>query len=183
MASSVALAYYLYGMERAGRLSGRRFFGEHDWYREGPKNSSTTRTRSGASSGRAISRTGPGGRDQFLAALPGERAVARLDQQAAPRPKADWDNDADDISKPGGSRYPRLEIAPGRSALDLAGCGSQRLDRRRPDAGPIAYFNGHKVPEFTDEGMKNLRDFIEQGASSSPRPVAVRRSSTPDFVH
>ncbi len=33
------LLYYLYGLERAGRLSGRRFFGEaqnrHDWYREG----------------------------------------------------------------------------------------------------------------------------------------------------
>lgn len=27
--------YYQYGLERAGRLSGRRFFGEHDWYREG----------------------------------------------------------------------------------------------------------------------------------------------------
>ncbi len=27
--------YYLYGLERAGRLSARRFFGEHDWYREG----------------------------------------------------------------------------------------------------------------------------------------------------
>ncbi|MBI1312738.1 DUF4159 domain-containing protein [bacterium] len=29
------LFYYLYGLERAGRLSGRRFFGEHDWYRRG----------------------------------------------------------------------------------------------------------------------------------------------------
>ncbi len=29
------LFYYLYGLERAGRLSGRRFFGDHDWYREG----------------------------------------------------------------------------------------------------------------------------------------------------
>ena len=30
------LLYYLYGMERAGRLSGRRFFGDDkDWYREG----------------------------------------------------------------------------------------------------------------------------------------------------
>ena len=27
--------YHLYGLERAGRLSGQRFFGEHDWYREG----------------------------------------------------------------------------------------------------------------------------------------------------
>ncbi len=27
--------YFMYGLERAGRLSGRRFFGTHDWYREG----------------------------------------------------------------------------------------------------------------------------------------------------
>jgi hypothetical protein len=30
-----AVFYNLYGIERAGRLSGLRFFGEHDWYREG----------------------------------------------------------------------------------------------------------------------------------------------------
>jgi hypothetical protein len=27
--------YYLYGMERVGRLTGQRFIGDHDWYREG----------------------------------------------------------------------------------------------------------------------------------------------------
>lgn len=27
--------YYLYGVERVGRLTGRRFLGRHDWYREG----------------------------------------------------------------------------------------------------------------------------------------------------
>src|SRR5439155_11444251 len=27
--------YHLYGLERAGRLSGLRVFGEHAWYREG----------------------------------------------------------------------------------------------------------------------------------------------------
>ncbi|GAB4145862.1 MAG: DUF4159 domain-containing protein [Planctomycetaceae bacterium] len=29
------LLYYMYGLERAGRLSGRRFFGKYDWYRQG----------------------------------------------------------------------------------------------------------------------------------------------------
>ena len=29
--------YYLYGLERACRLAGRRFVGPHDWYREGAK--------------------------------------------------------------------------------------------------------------------------------------------------
>ena len=27
--------YYLYALERVGRLTGRRFIGNHDWYREG----------------------------------------------------------------------------------------------------------------------------------------------------
>jgi hypothetical protein len=31
------LFYYLYGLERAGRLSGQRFLGKHDWYRSGAR--------------------------------------------------------------------------------------------------------------------------------------------------
>ena len=33
--SQSGLFYYLYGVERVGRLTGRRFIGRHDWYREG----------------------------------------------------------------------------------------------------------------------------------------------------
>lgn len=33
--SRAGLLYYLYGIERIGRLTGRRYFGGHDWYREG----------------------------------------------------------------------------------------------------------------------------------------------------
>jgi len=29
------LFYYLYALERVGRLTGQRFFNQHDWYREG----------------------------------------------------------------------------------------------------------------------------------------------------
>ncbi len=29
--------YFLYGIERTGRLTGQRFLGDHDWYREGAK--------------------------------------------------------------------------------------------------------------------------------------------------
>jgi hypothetical protein len=31
------LLYYIYGLERAGRLTGLRFFGDHDWYRVGAR--------------------------------------------------------------------------------------------------------------------------------------------------
>ena len=34
-AGQACLYYYLYGLERAGRLTARRFIGDHDWYREG----------------------------------------------------------------------------------------------------------------------------------------------------
>lgn len=34
-ASPAAYYYYMYGLERVGRFSGRRFFEKHDWYREG----------------------------------------------------------------------------------------------------------------------------------------------------
>src|SRR5262249_40643882 len=33
----IALFYNLYGIERVGRLSGERFIGRYDWYREGCK--------------------------------------------------------------------------------------------------------------------------------------------------
>ena len=33
--SRSGLFYYLYGVERIGRLTGRRYIGRHDWYREG----------------------------------------------------------------------------------------------------------------------------------------------------
>lgn len=34
-AGSSSLFYYLYALERVGRMTGRRFIGGHDWYREG----------------------------------------------------------------------------------------------------------------------------------------------------
>jgi hypothetical protein len=35
--STLWLFYYLYGIERTGRMTARRFIGQHDWYREGAK--------------------------------------------------------------------------------------------------------------------------------------------------
>jgi hypothetical protein len=34
---AAARFYYLYSLERTGRITGRRFIGKHDWYREGTK--------------------------------------------------------------------------------------------------------------------------------------------------
>lgn len=47
-ADQAGLYYYLYGMERAGRMSGQRFFGEHDWYREGASRMVSSRNLDGS---------------------------------------------------------------------------------------------------------------------------------------
>ena len=68
--------YYLYGMERAGRLAGMRFFGEHDWYREGAEelvhdqNPLRVLARAAVEENRA-------GRDQLRAVVPGQGPGAR----------------------------------------------------------------------------------------------------------
>ena len=52
--------YYLYGLERAGRFGGVRFYGEHDWYREGAETlveAQNVRTGSWSRGGQVI----PGG--------------------------------------------------------------------------------------------------------------------------
>lgn len=46
--SAMTKFYYLYGLERAGRLSGRRFFGMHDWYRLGAAHLLKTQKGTGA---------------------------------------------------------------------------------------------------------------------------------------
>ena len=43
--------YYLYGMERAARLTGQRFFGTHDWYREGASSLVDTQGTNGSWTG------------------------------------------------------------------------------------------------------------------------------------
>ncbi len=42
------LSYYLYGLERVGRLSAQRFIGAHDWYREGAEHLVQTQNLSGS---------------------------------------------------------------------------------------------------------------------------------------
>lgn len=72
--------YHLYGLERAGRLSGSRFIGEYDWYREG------ARTRTPAKIRRFMaSRSDMGpvarGQHQFIAPLLVERTHPGAGQQ------------------------------------------------------------------------------------------------------
>lgn len=155
--------YYLYGMERAGRLSGRRFFGEHDWYREGAEKLVHDQDPLRGFWRGAIFEQDPVVATSFSLLFLAKGRSPVLINKLRHGPKADWDNDADDIRNLVGVVTRDWKSLLGGQLLTWQVVDPNVSTVEDLMQAPIAYFNGHKVPEFTDEGMKNLRDFIEQG--------------------
>ena len=147
--------YYLYGLERAGRLSGQRFFGGHDWYREGSAELVKTQDKlSGAWNGGAGLHASTSFALLFLAK--GRAPVLALKLRHGPG--SDWDNDRDDINN--------LTALVSRDWNHLLTWQVVNAEAARVDdllQAPIVFFNGHDEPEFSDEAKKKLRDFVDQG--------------------
>jgi hypothetical protein len=149
--------YYLYALERAGRLSGVRFFGGADWYRLGAEELVSTQNKAGGFW------RGAGQENELIATsfallfLAKGRAPVLINKLRHP-PVDDWDNDSDDVRNIVG-----IVSHDWRSLLTW-----QVVDPNAatvPDLlqAPIAFFNGHKAPQFTAEAKKKLRGFVEQG--------------------
>ena len=146
--------YYLYGLERAGRLTGQRFIGEHDWYREGAE-----RFVSLQNHGNGAWTTGGGGpivsTSFALLFLAKGRAPVLINKL---RHGGDWDNDRDDIrhltevvSKDWKHLLTWQIVDPSVSSVE---------DMLQ---APIAFFNGHEPPRFTKDGAKRVREYVDQG--------------------
>jgi hypothetical protein len=149
--------YYLYALERAGRLAGLRFFGRNDWYRLGAEEFVRTQNKlSGFWRGT--------GQENDLVAT--SFALLFLAKGRAPVlinklfhfPEHDWNNDPDDV----------------RNIVNIVSHDWQHLltwqfiDPNNAAVvdmlqAPIAFFNGHAAPVFSPIAKKNLRDFVEQG--------------------
>ncbi|MGI9517190.1 MAG: DUF4159 domain-containing protein [Pirellulaceae bacterium] len=151
--------YFLYGMERAARLSGERFFGEHDWYREGAD--FLVRTQRGNGSWRGTS--GHGETDENIAT-----AFALLFLSKGRRPivigkyKHSDDNDWDRHRK--GVHYltRRLE-----SDWD-AKLNWQTIDGRYADANdlgeaPVLFISGRDDLRLGPRQKEALKKYIESG--------------------
>jgi Domain of unknown function (DUF4159) len=180
--TSGRIYYNYYGIERAGRLSGLRFFGEHDWYRDGCERLVRLQRDHGAWHAGGTFDNMPIVSTSFaLLFLSKGRTpilISKLAHGAVQQrhgPTADWNND----------RY---------DARNLVEFSSRELFKRQPlawqvfDAGrvqprggrwtdeerqekllvpllesPIAYFNGHLAPTFTGTEETLLKEYVEQG--------------------
>ena len=162
--------YYLYGLERAGRMSGVRFFGRHDWYRQG----ATMLTEIQKSSGEWISRgheatpaTNTAMALLFLSKGLSRVVVNKLDYNSPngeSRDDGEWNRHQFDIVN-------LVELIDGLPAWPPR-LTSQvvTMSRLRPETAvlelnqaPILFISGREAPQMTDEQVTWLRNYVDAG--------------------
>ena len=149
--------YYLYGLERAGRLAGVRFFGQNDWYRLGAEEIVRNQNKlSGFWRGAAQENELVATSFALLFLAKGRAPV--LINKLRHNPDSDWNNDADDVRN-----MVKTVSQDWKNLLTWQVIDPDRATIQDMLQAPIAFFNGHRAPEFNVVGKQNLRDFVEQG--------------------
>ena len=150
--------YYLYGLERTGRLSGVRFFGDHDWYREGAEELVHDQDKlDGFWRGTQYERypvISTGFALLFLAKGRSPVVVNKLRHG----PGTDWNNDVDDVRNLVGVVSRDWNHLLTWQVVDPNVARVEDMLQ-----APIAFINGHKAPDFDDRAVQVLRDFVDQG--------------------
>lgn len=158
---SIYHLYYLYALERAGRMTGQRFIGQHDWYREGveqiirvmhDKIRGSILPSAGNFQGNEYSETAFG--LLFLAKGKRQIVVSRL--------KYGNDNDWDHHSTAIQNLTTHTEQAWKRElawqTIDLSRATVEDLLET-----PVLYISGSRAPNFSAPEKQRLKDYVEQG--------------------
>jgi len=165
--------YYLYGLERAGRLSGVRFFGEHDWYRMGARYLVSNGVQQ--ADGSWVSRTGAK-RDltlptsyalMFLSKGLSRVVVNKLDYSSTGLEqdvRGPWNHHPLDIPNlieliDGSPNWPPRLTSQVLSLSRLTD-DSAVLDMNQ---APVLYISGKDAPQLTDQHIRWLRDYVDEG--------------------
>jgi prenyltransferase beta subunit len=159
--------YYLYGVERAGRLSGQRFFGNHDWYREGAaylldrqlRRDGSWSTSSGVEADPLVATS-----FALLFLSKGLAPVLINKLNYASQPPDNWNlhpSDARNLTEyvSGLPKWPKLLTY---QEVDLDKVISHGSVRDLLQA-PILYLSGLDEPKFTEPQIQLLKAYVEQG--------------------
>ena len=151
--------YYLYGLERAGRLTNQRFIGDHDWYREGCEALLDQQDKiTGAWLERGLGQQNPviGTSFALLFLAKGRRpvVVAKLRHQ----PQDDWNHHRKDVANVVSYAEKRWKRDLTWQIIDVDAAKLEDLME-----APVLYVCGEAAPELSDEEVRMLRDYVNRG--------------------
>ena len=172
------LLYYIYGVERAGRLSGLRFFGDHDWYREQAAFVLAIQDPvAGHWIGMGSIEDQPvAGTSMALLFLSKGMAPVLINKlKYGPRDPArkneilgnDWNRHRRDVRNlvdlvSGSPKWPKLLTS---QDLDLA----KAVEAGPAEGGnallqaPVLYITGEDAPDFSADELKLLKEYLDNG--------------------
>jgi hypothetical protein len=153
------LLYYLYGLERVGRMTAQRFLGEHDWYREGAEMLVTEQNQlTGAWKG-----TGPVEQDETVSTAlallfmsKGRRPV--LMGKVEHGPGDDWNHHRSDLANLTTYVETKWKQELTWQVMTLQNAAVEDLLH-----APVLFINGSRAPEFNDAQAQLLRDYVDRG--------------------
>lgn len=161
--------YYLYGLERAARLGNVRFFGKHDWYREGARYLVKAQNADGSWTERGNSTPSLSSAFALLFLSKGLSRVVvnKLDYTSVGFEEdvnGEWNRHPLDIPNLI-DKIDGLEGWPPR--LTSQNLNLNRLNENIAvtdmNQAPVLYISGSKAPSLTDQHIKWLREYIDEG--------------------
>ncbi len=180
------LYYYLYGLERAGRLSNVRFFGKFDWYREGARFFISAQQ----ASGHWLALAGSNEQDAILntsmALLFLSKGLSRVVVN-----KLDYTSpNGQSVEQGEWNRHP-LDVVnlvelvdslpqwPPRLISQTVTLSRLRTETAVEDLNqaPVLFISGHEAMQMTDTHVAWLREYVDQGGFI----FAVRNCDGPGF--
>lgn len=148
------LFYYLYGLERIGRLSGRRFIGEHDWYREGADFLIDDQNLKGEWKGMHDTHITTAMALLFLAKGQRPVVISKLTHE----PANDWNHHRQDIGNL--TRYieRRWKKPMTWQVIDHSAATVEDLLQ-----SPVLFLSGRDGLKLDDAEKKSLQEYVQQG--------------------
>jgi Domain of unknown function (DUF4159) len=153
------LLYYLYGVERVGRMTARRFIGKHDWYRAGAEKLVRDQdTLSGFWKGVGHAEDSPqiGTSLALLFLAKGRRPV--LVAKVKHAPENDWNHHRGDLANLTSYVEKKWNRDLTWQIVDIESASVEDLL-----LSPVLFINGREAPVFTAEQKQRLRDYVDRG--------------------
>lgn len=154
--------YYLYALERVGRMTGRRFIGRHDWYREGAEYLVSVQDQfENRWKGQGFGETDPNVTTSFalLFLAKGKRQVVigRL-RHPTPKQPGDWQRHAGGLQQ----LVRHVQRDWGRDltwqTVELEGASVEDLLQ-----APVLVISGQNALAWSDQQAERIKSYVDQG--------------------